>query len=187
MTTPDKQEPEEPPALPPPPFGQGGKPPAQTPDDPPPEETGPPPPAPAAPQLPPPPSRPTGNEGFKPPVPVVGSLPPGGPGRPSECQTLGVLTIVGGCTAMLFGLGVMFMMCCYPIYLLQIPVGIWGLVHGAKMLGAEEAAPKQVLAILYMVCLLGCDPITFSMGLVILIMMSKAEVRNYYLAQGKVY
>ncbi len=203
MTSPDKQDqnqplpenevPEAPPPensapLPPPPFGPGELPPGPPPVDQP-SNTPPPPQHSASGQLPPPPVASGQGGDFKPPVPYSGSpYTAAPPRRPSDCQLIAILSIIGGAVSILAGIGVATITaCCYPIYLVQIPTGIWGVIHGVRMLSAEEAAPSEVLAIFYMICLLGCDPITFSIGLIMYLTMKKPEVKNYYLAQGKAY
>lgn len=118
------------------------------------------------------------------------SYRPGPPygGKPGIVTAISVLTLVGGIlstlSALLWAIG---SICLWLPWVLELTAGIWGIVHGAKMIGDDRVPPNRLLAILFILTILDCNVITMTLGILILAFMSSSEVRYYFESRGIIY
>lgn len=103
------------------------------------------------------------------------------PLKPQLATVIAVLTLAGGVVSFLMGgLVALSSGCCWLTWVLQIGVGIWAIIHGIQMLQSDNVAPSMPIAILFCVCILGCDPLTLIAGILILVFMQNPEVKEFY-------
>ena len=102
---------------------------------------------------------------------------------PGKVVLLGVLTLLGGVFALVFGtltaFGSLFMWCPW-VY--SIVVGVLGIVKGFALLGRRvetETAPRM-LAILQIVNVVNCDVFNLALGIASLVVQADPEVRDWF-------
>lgn len=137
--------------------------------------------------LPPPPQPP-------PPGCVTDRLPPLAgehgriPEKPGLVLALNILALCGGITSVLMGLVVGGVSCCIWIpWLYALIVGIFGIVHGAKLLGNDHEPPKKGLYIMYIFTILNGDIITLTIGIICISFCNSPVVKSHYAARGLYY
>lgn len=103
-------------------------------------------------------------------------------------QTIGILMLISGISNILFGLGLgvglafsVILICCAPVGLLPVALGIFELIYGIRLSGNDtEHAPfatVQVIAILEIVAILAGNFISLVIGIVNLVLLNDPEVR----------
>jgi hypothetical protein len=102
----------------------------------------------------------------------------GGPDKPWQVPTLGVLRIVSGVLNVTWGLGLFI----FVVPLLLIPFGIMEIMSGANLLAARPKYPdnNRTLAILEIVSMVACNPISFTIGILALVFSAHREVEAYF-------
>lgn len=111
--------------------------------------------------------------------------------KPSKIQTIAVLMLISGILNALIGLGLiaglalsLILICCSPVGLLPLALGIFELIYAIRLLGSNAEPPTyatvQVIAILEIASILAGNLISLVIGIVNLVMMNDPEVRPYF-------
>lgn len=156
-----------------------------------------PPPPPHGPPPPPPPPQPPGVNPGPPHHPNLPSTtPPGdpfasyaGPPRaPGKVSAIGGMMLGAGIWSVILALLIaMGTVCLWLPWIFQLVVGVMAIINGASVLGANKAAPSRGLAICLIICILNCDVITMTLGILSLVFINDNEVQNYYAERGVTY
>lgn len=116
---------------------------------------------------------------------------PAGPQKqtPGLVTAISVLTLVGGCTALLASFVWMLgSMCLWIPWVLGVVAGGMGIYQGSRMLSKTTVTPpSRAVSILFLCCILNCDLLTVTMGILTLVFMSNPEVKQYYQEYGVSY
>ena len=109
--------------------------------------------------------------------------------KPNDINTLGIITLISGVVNIGIGLGLTFVsaitiigLCCVPITLLPLVLGIFEIIYATKLL-ADPPKPVQmgkVLAILEICCILYSNVVGLAAGIVALVLYNKPEVQEYF-------
>ena len=114
--------------------------------------------------------------------------------KPGKVQAIAIMTLVGGILATLFGAGGLLyvaivglatfgigcLFAVFPVYWLV--AGILCIVQGSKLMGKnpELVYPKtKNTAILQIVCIICCDWINMTLGIITLVFLNDPQVRAY--------
>ena len=108
--------------------------------------------------------------------------------KSQKVQVIAVLMLISGIINVLIGLGLaaglalsVVLICCSPVGLLPIALGIFELIYAIRLLGAGTEPPSfatmQVIAILEIVAILAGNFISLVIGIVNLVMLNDPEVR----------
>jgi len=114
--------------------------------------------------------------------------------KPGKVQAIAIMTLVGGILATLFGAGGLLyvaivglatfgigcLFAVFPVY--WIVAGILCIVQGSKLMGKnpELVYPKtKNTAILQIVCIICCDWINMTLGIITLVFLNDPQVRAY--------
>lgn len=131
-------------------------------------------------QPPPPPPAP-GAPGYPPPQPGYVS-PPAMPKKPGKLTAIAIIMLISGIFNCLIGFALIFG--CYTAILtpLLLTAGILEIVHAAKILKdpIEVYKPATGLAILEIVCILGCNWYSLVAGILNLVFWGDPQVKQYY-------
>ncbi|HEY7152599.1 MAG TPA: MJ0042-type zinc finger domain-containing protein [Gemmataceae bacterium] len=108
--------------------------------------------------------------------------------KPSKVQAIGIMTLIGGILALLYGLSLLGFGVASCIGLLwpgtyyAIVLGIMGLIRGIQLLGdkAYKESPPQGIAIMMIINVLNCDFVNLVLGILVLVFLSDEEVKNYF-------
>jgi hypothetical protein len=108
--------------------------------------------------------------------------------KSQKVQVIAVLMLISGIINVLIGLGLVaglalsvLLICCSPVGLLPMALGIFELIYAVRLLGSSTEPPSyatmQVIAILEIVSILAGNFISLVIGIVNLIMLNDPEVR----------
>jgi hypothetical protein len=108
--------------------------------------------------------------------------------KSQKVQVIAVLMLISGIINVLIGLGLaaglalsVVLICCSPVGLLPMALGIFELIHAIRLLGSGTEPPSyatvQVIAILEIVAILAGNFISLVIGIVNLVMLNDPEVR----------
>lgn len=111
--------------------------------------------------------------------------------KPSEVQTLGILTLISGIINILAGLGLTATvvigtigigLICVPLTILPTIFGVFEILYAAKLLGedAQSAGPSQSIAIVEIAMILFGNVISMAVGIVALVIYNNPNVRGYF-------
>ena len=118
------------------------------------------------------------------PTPVPAPSQP----KSQKVQVIGILMLISGIANLLFGLGLgvglvfsVIFICCAPIGLLPVALGIFELVYGIRLVGSDAErtpfATLQVIAVLEIVAILAGNFVSLVVGIVNLVLLNDPEVR----------
>jgi hypothetical protein len=108
--------------------------------------------------------------------------------KSQKVQVIAVLMLISGIINVLIGLGLvaglalsLVLICCSPVGLLPMALGIFELVYAIRLLSSgtepQSFATMQVIAILEIVSILAGNFISLVIGIVNLVMLNDPEVR----------
>ncbi|MGD0806953.1 MAG: hypothetical protein ABSA10_05745 [Anaerolineales bacterium] len=108
--------------------------------------------------------------------------------KSQKVQVIGVLMLISGIINVLIGLGLvaglalsLVLICCSPVGLLPMALGIFELIYAIRLLSSGTEPPSfatmQVIAILEIVSILAGNFISLVIGIVNLVMLNDPEVR----------
>jgi hypothetical protein len=108
--------------------------------------------------------------------------------KSQKVQVIAVLMLISGIINVLIGLGLvaglalsLVLICCSPVGLLPMALGIFELVYAIRLLSSGTEPPSyatmQVIAILEIVSILAGNFISLVIGIVNLVMLNDPEVR----------
>jgi hypothetical protein len=108
--------------------------------------------------------------------------------KSQKVQVIAVLMLISGIINVLIGLGLvaglalsLVLICCSPVGLLPMALGIFELVYAIRLLSSgtepQSYATMQVIAILEIVSILAGNFISLVIGIVNLVMLNDPEVR----------
>ncbi len=108
--------------------------------------------------------------------------------KSQKVQVIAVLMLISGILNVLIGLGLaaglalsLVLICCAPVGLLPMALGIFELVYSIRLLGSNPEPPSfataQVIAILEIVSILVGNFISLIIGITNLILLNDSEVR----------
>jgi hypothetical protein len=108
--------------------------------------------------------------------------------KSQKVQIIAVLMLISGIINVLIGLGLvaglalsLVLICCSPVGLLPMALGIFELVYAIRLLSSgtepQSYATMQVIAILEIVSILAGNFISLVIGIVNLVMLNDPEVR----------
>ncbi|HEY7312517.1 MAG TPA: MJ0042-type zinc finger domain-containing protein [Gemmataceae bacterium] len=108
--------------------------------------------------------------------------------KPSKVQAIGIMVLIGGILALLYGLsllGVGIASCvglAWPGIYYAIVLGIMGLIKGIQLMGdkAYKESPPQGIAIMMIINIINCDVVNLALGIVILVFLGDEEVKDYF-------
>ena len=136
--------------------------------------------------------------GDAPPVPATyGTTQP--TVKPGKLQAIAIMKLVGGILAVLWCLGwtayslIMGLLSfgltclCVPLYLYGLIAGILCILQGSKLLGKNPDpyyAKTKNTAIMQIVCIICCDPINLTLGILNLVFLNDEEVKAYIRSKG---
>ncbi len=117
-------------------------------------------------------------------------LRPGGGATSGSVRAVAILCLVGGIWAAVvvlgylafalatFGIGCLFA----PLAGLWVAVAIIGILKGSRMLRDDpvRGGPPVALAVLQLICAIGCDPVSVGIGIALLVLMSTPEVKRHF-------
>lgn len=142
------------------------------------------PPTPAPGVAPPPPPPPPGGHVL---APTQGPRQPDGQ-KPATVTLMAALILVGGIWAVAQSAGVMIASaCCWLTWAYALPVGIFAFLHGLTLLTNPRQRPIKAVPILLIGCIINCDVVTMTLGIVALVLMGSPEVKDYYEERGIYY
>lgn len=99
-----------------------------------------------------------------------------------------VLILVGGVWAVAQAIGMLIASaCCWLPWMFALPVGIFAFIHGLMLLTNPRQAPMKAVPVLMIVCILNCDVVTMTLGIIALVLLGTPEVRDYYEERGITY
>ena len=118
---------------------------------------------------------------------------PVGPTKPGLVSAIGALRLASGCVNIIFGifgslayLSTVFLipMCCLCVLL--IPLGVVEIINGTELLSRRGAKPGglKTLAILEILAILVCNPVSAVIGILTLVFLDDEAVRNYFACLG---
>jgi hypothetical protein len=116
-------------------------------------------------------------------------LQPGMTSKPNDINTLGIITLISGVVNVGLGLGMMTLsgitiigLCCVPIFLLQVILGVFEIIYAVRLLSdpPKPTQPWKVVAILEICCILFFNVIALAVGIVALVLYNKPEVQEYF-------
>ena len=128
--------------------------------------------------------------------PVAGQFPQQKPGK---LQAIAIMTLVGGILATLIGLGwvvyglviglLTFGIGCIglPIAIYELVAGILCIIQGSKLLGQNPYpyyAKTKTTAIMQIVCVICCDWINLTLGIINLVFLNDEEVKACIRSKG---
>ena len=106
--------------------------------------------------------------------------------EPGSIKAIAIMTTVGGGVAILFAVIDLFLalFCCVTILTApySIVVGVLALMKGIRLLNDRnraESAPYTT-AIMQIINIVSLDFVNLALGIVILVLLSTPEVKNYY-------
>jgi len=141
--------------------------------------------------IPPPPPPGPGDSGPQAPLPPGsdGGMPPMGSApseRPGMVLAIHIMTLAAGILMAIMAATVAVSTCLIWIpWVLGLSVGIWAIVEGAQMLNNPETRPpNKNLYILMIVCILNCDIVAMTVGILCLVFMGFDDVKNWYASKG---
>jgi hypothetical protein len=119
--------------------------------------------------------------------------------KPGKLQAMAVMTLVGGILATLVGLG--WMVYCLllgiftlgisciglPFAIYELIAGILCIIQGSKLLGNNPDpyyAKTKTTAIMQIVCIICCDGLNLTLGIVNLVFLNDEEVKAYIRSKG---
>ena len=76
---------------------------------------------------------------------------------------------------------------CMPLYIYGLVAGIICILHGVKLIGAKgelSFAKTKTTAIMQIICIIGCDPVNLTIGILNLVFMKDEEVCLYVQSKG---
>jgi hypothetical protein len=108
--------------------------------------------------------------------------------KSQKVQVIAVLMLISGIINVLIGLGLvaglalsLVLICCSPVGLLPMALGIFELIYAIRLLSSGTEPPSfatmQVIAILEIVSILAGNFISLVIGIVNLVMLNDPEVR----------
>ncbi|MGD0174685.1 MAG: hypothetical protein ABSC61_09740 [Anaerolineales bacterium] len=108
--------------------------------------------------------------------------------KSQKVQVIAVLMLISGIINVLIGLGLVaglalsvVLICCSPVGLLPLALGIFELIYSIRLLSSGTEPPSyatmQVIAILEIVSILAGNFISLVIGIVNLVMLNDPEVR----------
>jgi hypothetical protein len=109
------------------------------------------------------------------------------PGQvPSTVQAIAIMTLMGGCMALLSTIYTVGLAgaCCFPIVFIpyNLTVGIMALIKGIMLLNdktGEQTAPMAV-AIMLIVNVISFDIPSLTIGIIILVLLNDPKVKQWY-------
>ena len=130
------------------------------------------------------------------PSPAAGQFPQQKPGK---LQAMAIMTLVGGILATLVGLG--WMVYCLllgiftlgitciglPFAIYEMIAGILCIIQGSKLLGKSPDpyyAKTKNTAIMQIVCIICCDGVNLTLGIINLVFLNDEEVKAYIRSKG---
>ncbi|HCP48078.1 MAG TPA: hypothetical protein DIU15_18715 [Deltaproteobacteria bacterium] len=118
--------------------------------------------------------------------------------KPGKVQAIGIMHLVSGILNLLWSVGYILnglvvgigtlglgLICCCPVVLL-IPTAILEIISAIKHLKEppEGLEPQPLVSYLEIACILCCNWITMTVGIVGLVFLQDEEVKAYYRAHG---
>jgi hypothetical protein len=109
--------------------------------------------------------------------------------RPGMVLAIQIMTLAAGILMVIVAATVAFSTCLIWIpWVLGMAVGIWAIVEGAQMLNHPETRPpNKTLYILMIVCILNCDIVAMTVGIICLVFLGLDDVKNWYASKGIYY
>jgi hypothetical protein len=112
-------------------------------------------------------------------------------GKSQKVQLIGILMLISGIVNILIGGGLVLglalslvLICCAPVGLLPLALGIFELIYAIRLLGSEaERQPYQriqIIAILEIVSILAGNIISLVIGIINLVLLNEPEVRQSF-------
>jgi hypothetical protein len=111
--------------------------------------------------------------------------------KPQKVQIIGILTVISGAVNISLGLGLMLglalsvvLICCAPLGVLPIALGVFEVIYGIRLIGSGQEPVSlrdmQVIAILEIITILASNMISGVIGIVDLVLLSDSEVVQYF-------
>lgn len=128
----------------------------------------------------------------QPPYPPAYTPPPQQPfpySKPGKVQAIGIITLINGILNILTSLGVALVLvltlagiCCVPIFLLPIALGIYEIVYASKIISnpPKKVAPSMPIAIMEICCILFGNIISLAVGVINLVLFNDPEVKAWF-------
>ena len=114
---------------------------------------------------------------------------PAPPPKPGKVQAIAIMCLVDGILNILYGIGLtlglvlgMVTICCVPLGIYPIVLGILEIIHATKLLPTPMRVnrPAQWLAVMQIVNVVSGDIISLVVGILSLVFFSDPEVTAYY-------
>ncbi|MCB2155289.1 hypothetical protein KQI84_10405 [bacterium] len=123
--------------------------------------------------------------------PAQGNVPPAqyaAGAKPGMVTAIAVLYLVGGIFSTLSALiWAVSSLCIWIPWVLEIVAGIWSLTLGIQMLNNDKLPPNRLVGALLIGAILDCNPVSMTLGILIVVFAGSQDVRNYYQAHGIYY
>ena len=118
--------------------------------------------------------------------------------RPGKATAMGVMILISGIINILWGLTLavvatinavvgallIYGLFCIPgicVGLLQIPLGIFEIIHGAQLLGQPpKTKPSRAIAIMEIICIIAGNIYAVIVGILVLVFANDQEVNSYF-------
>ena len=130
-----------------------------------------------------------------PPLPPPAAMPPAAPAFPPKpgyvqaisimCLVDGILSILGGGTLVVVYLCGIVTVCCTPLGVYCVVLGIFEIIYATKLLPdpIQPVPPAKYLAIMQIVNIINFDVIGLTIGIISLVFYSDAKVKAYFEAR----
>jgi hypothetical protein len=121
------------------------------------------------------------------PAPAAPALPP----KPGYVQAIaimclvdGILSIIGGLMMTLIYICGLITICCAPIAIYSIVLGILEIVYATRILPDPILAtrPATYLAVMQIVNIINCDLVSATIGILSLVFYNDPKVKDYFRA-----
>jgi hypothetical protein len=123
-----------------------------------------------------------------PPLPAaLPAIPP----KPGYVQAIAIMCLVDGIVSLLFGVGAALVLvcgvitvCCVPIALYSVVLGILEIGYASQVLPDPIRAtrPATYLAVMQIINIINWDPIALTIGILSLVFYNDAQVKEYFRA-----
>lgn len=109
--------------------------------------------------------------------------------RPDKVYAIAVLSLLNGIVNIIWGivisigaLATIVGICCIPITILPIVLGILEIIYAAKLLSnpPRPCQPNQTIAILDIICILYGNFISLVIGILLLVFYSDLDVKDWF-------
>jgi hypothetical protein len=124
------------------------------------------------------------------------SLPPAAPAIPPKpgfvqaiaimCLVDGILSIIGGVIAAIVFICGLVTVCCLPIAIYSVVLGILEIVYAAQVLPdpIRPVRPAKYLAVMQIVNIINLDMVSLAVGILSLVFYNDDRVKEYFRTAG---